>query len=274
MTDGAVPMISALLLDLDDTLIDTRAAMVAAGEVAVAELWPQAGPEVHHAAAVRFHADPSGFFLRFTTGELTFPEMRQARVAELLGSFSLAATGDVTLRFEQVYAPAFAARVRLFEDVVPFVGAVSMIGTPMGLLTNSSSVHTAQKLELTGLTSVFAVVATRDTLGFGKPDARAFRHACRLMGSAPAETLYVGDHLEIDAIAARDAGLPALWLQRDQGGSPETLSRARAQAHGIPVISSLCLVPALLAGGWRPGALAGSGGCRPAPRPDRPYFGR
>lgn len=247
---SAWPVIAAVLLDVDDTLIDTRAAMVAAGEAAVAGLRPEAGATVHHAGAVRFHADPGGFFLRFTSGELSFREMREARVADLLESLSVAATGEVMLRFEEVYGPVFAANVRLFGDVLPFIEAAGRVGTPMGLLTNSSSLYTAQKLELTGLAGVFDVVATRDTLGLGKPDARAFRHACGLLGTAPAETLYVGDHLEIDAIAARDAGLPAVWLQRDQGAprsdSVDALSRARAHARGIPVVSSLCQVPALL----------------------------
>ena len=35
-----------------------------------------------------FPGDPRGFFGRFTTGELSFAEMRQARVADLLESFS------------------------------------------------------------------------------------------------------------------------------------------------------------------------------------------
>jgi len=135
-----------VLLDVDDTLIDTRAAIVAAGEAAVAELWPQAGPEVHHAAAVRFHADPGGLFLRFAAGELSFREMREARIGDL---------------------------------------------------------------ELDGLAGAFDAVTTRDTLGFGKPDARAFHHACGLLGTAPAETLYVGDHLEVDAIAATGPCWPA-----------------------------------------------------------------
>ena len=119
---------------------------------------------------------------------------------------------------------------------LPLVEAVSAAGIPMGLLTNSSSLYTQQKLEITGLAGVFAVVATRDTLGFGKPDARAFHHACRLLGSAPAETVYVGDHIEIDAIAAKDAGLYAVWLQRDPS---DTQGAARALARGIPVVTSL-----------------------------------
>jgi len=236
-------VISALLLDVDDTLIDTRGAMVAAGVAAVAELWPHVRPEVRHAAAVHFQADPSGLFGRFTRGELTFSQMRQARVADLLETFSLSDLDEVNARFEDAYAPAFSANVRVFDDVLPLIGAVSAAGIRMGLLTNSSSIHTWRKLETAGLASAFVAVATRDTLGFGKPDARAFHHACRLLGSAPDETTYVGDDIEIDALAARDAGLSALWLQREPGDSD---GASRARARGIPVIGSLIEVSALL----------------------------
>jgi putative hydrolase of the HAD superfamily len=237
------PVITALLLDFDDTLIDTRAAMVAAGAVAVAQLWPEAGPELHHAAGVRFHGDPGGFFGRFTSGELSFAEMREARVADLVEVFSLKAVDDLIERFEDAYDPAFLASVRLFDDALPLVEAATTAGLAIGLLTNSASHYTQQKLEITGLESVFAIVATRDTLGFGKPDPRAFHHACELLGAAPNETLYIGDHIEIDAIAANAAGLYAVWLRRDPGD----LAGARlAHAHGIPVVSSLNEVVALL----------------------------
>jgi len=238
-------VITALLLDVDDTLIDTRTAMVAAGEAAVAELWPRAGAKVHRAAAIHFHCDPRGYFGRFTAGEMSFAAMRQARVADLRESFCLAAVDELKRRFEEVYGPAFSTSVRLFDDVRPLMEAAGTAGIRIGLLTNSSSHYTQQKLEITGLAGAFAVVATRDTLGFGKPDARAFHHACRLLGSAPPETLYVGDHLEIDAIAARDAGLAAVWLQR---GSVDQQSAQRAQERGIPVITSLSQVPAFVAG--------------------------
>jgi putative hydrolase of the HAD superfamily len=236
-------VITALLLDVDDTLIDTRGAMVAAGVAAVAELWPRHGPEVHHAAATHFHADPGGFFGRFTRGEMSFTEMRRARLADVLETFSLGEVDEVDARFEDAYGPAFSANVRVFDDVWPLMEVVRSAGIPVGLLTNSSSQYTRQKLEIAGLTGVFASVATRDTLGFGKPDARAFHHACRLLGSAPAETVYVGDDIEIDAIAATDAGLSAIWLHRDPG---DVQGVARARACGIQVAGSLSQVSALL----------------------------
>ena len=217
--------------------------MVAAGAAGVAELWPEVGPEVHNAAGVHFHRDPGGFFARFTTGELAFAQMRAARLADLLEAFSLKAIDQVNQRFEDVYGPAFAANLRRFDDVLPLVDAAGATGISMGLLTNAASHYTQEKLEITGLECLFAVVVTRDTLGFGKPDPRAFHHACALLGTPPAEAMYVGDHIEVDAIAAQDAGLYAVWLQRD----PVDGADARlAQARGIPVVSSLKDVAALL----------------------------
>ena len=57
--------------------------------------------------------------------------------------------------------------------------------------------------------------------------------------------MYVGDHIEIDAIAAKDAGLYAVWLQRGPVDGPDA---RLAQAHGIPVVSSLKSVVTLLVG--------------------------
>jgi putative hydrolase of the HAD superfamily len=235
-------VITALLLDVDDTLIDTRAAMVAAGQAAVTQLWPQVGVEAQHAAGVHFHGDPSGFFGRFTRGEISFEQMRAARVADLLESFSLSAVEEVNSRFEEVYSAAFAANVRLFEDVLPLLEAADATRIRIGLLTNSSSQYTQQKLEITGLSGLFASVATRDSLGFGKPDPRAFHHACRLLRSDPAETIYVGDDIEIDAIAACSAGLCAVWLRREPADPADAV---RAGAREIPVVTSLSQVPAL-----------------------------
>jgi putative hydrolase of the HAD superfamily len=236
-------VITALLLDVDDTIIDTRTAMVWAVRAAVAELWPEASVPVRQAAAVRFHSDPRGFFGHFTRGEMSFSQMRAARVDDLVDFFSLAGVDEVNRRFEDAYAPAFRSGVRLFDDVVPLLEAVRVLGVPTGLLTNSSLHTTTAKLELTGLGGAFSVVATRDTLGFGKPDARAFRHACLLLGSPPAETIFVGDHLDIDVLGAEDAGLRAVWLQRNPVDFQADL---RARDREIPVVTTLSQVPALL----------------------------
>jgi len=236
---------TALLLDVDDTLIDTRAAMVAAGTAAVAKLWPDAGAAMHEQAGFHFHRDPAGVFERFSCGELDFAQMRAARLADLLEAFSLKPIDNVSLKFEDIYSSVFTASLHVFDDVLPLVEAAARAGIPTGLLTNAAAHYTKQKLEVTGLDDLFGIVVTRDTLGFGKPDPRAFHHACGLLGAEPSETLYVGDHLKVDALAALDAGLYAVFLQRDPGdGNDAQLARA----HGIPVVSSLKEVATLLEG--------------------------
>ncbi|HET8599809.1 MAG TPA: HAD family hydrolase [Segeticoccus sp.] len=251
-----------LLLDVDDTLVDTRAAMVAAGTAAVAALWPDVAPEVHRAAGTHFHQDPGGYFTKFTTGEMAFAEMRAARVAEMVRAHGLTEVADVATRFEEAYRPAFRDSVRLFEDVEDLLEQATAAGIRVGALTNSDERATAHKLELSGLSQAFVTVMTTDTLGFGKPDPRVFAHACELLGVAPERTLCVGDHVEVDALAATRAGLHGVWLRRPGPGSPrrEELAaddEALARAHGIPVVSSLAEVGPILTGGH-------------ASRPERP----
>jgi putative hydrolase of the HAD superfamily len=235
---GTVPR--ALLLDVDDTLVDTRAAMVAAGGAAAAALWPHEPPEVHHRAGVHFHRDPGGWFRRYTAGEMAFDAMRAARVADLVTVLGLGPVDDAHRRFELAYQPAFRASLRLFGDVHALLEAARRSTVPVGLLTNSGARATTDKLEVLGLAGAFPVVATTDTLGFGKPHPQAFLHACERLGAEPARTAYVGDDLVVDALAARDAGLLGIWLDRGH--------RRDGADLGVPVVGSLGEVLGVLAG--------------------------
>jgi len=241
---GHTDATTGLLLDLDDTLIDTRAGMVEAGRAAASVLWPGAGQVLHQAAGVHFQADPRGFFGQYVDGSLDFASMRARRVADLVETFSLTRVADAQACFERVYEPAFRANVRCFDDVAPLLAWAAAARVPVGILTNSGDHYTQVKLELSGLVDAFTVVVTRDTLGFGKPDPRAFHRACRQLGRAPGDTVYVGDHLSVDAAGATEAGLYGVWLQRDTG---DTEGAARARELAIPVVSSLSRLPALVA---------------------------
>ena len=106
-----------------------------------------------------------------------------------------------------------------------------------------------------------------DTLGFGKPDPTAgqsraqtahpfrgkpdpevFWEACRRIGFAPAEVLYVGDEFDIDGVGALDAGLESAWLARpslaEHAPDPERVDEARVR--GLVVIDSLAGVGKVL----------------------------
>ncbi|MEJ6484796.1 HAD family hydrolase [Nostoc punctiforme UO1] len=64
------------------------------------------------------------------------------------------------------------------------------------------------------------VVVTSEVAGFAKPAPQIFQYACAKLGVQQTESVYVGDNLELNAIAARDAGLIGVWLNRLHGDLP------------------------------------------------------
>lgn len=229
--------VRGVLLDADDTLYGTRSAMHSAGAVAAAALWPAADPERIAEAGVRFRDDPQGWFAAYTRGEIEFDAMRVRRLEDL-GTWLGGDSGVVAPKeFFALYEPAFHDALAGFADVRPAVEALRAAGLVVGVLTNSSGDYTATKLRAAGLDGLFDVVCSRDTLGFGKPDPRAFHEACRQLGTAPKATLYVGDELHADPLGAAGAGMPAAWLVRDGHVAKE--GQAAVAAHGIPIVRGL-----------------------------------
>lgn len=235
--------IRAVLLDIDDTLLDTTTAMIEAGAVAMAAVWPDEDPAWCLAASSRFRSDPGRFFPRFTRGELDFDRMRRLRLEEVALATGRALPAEGHASYERAYGPAFAASQRLYDDVLPFLARCSAEGIAVAALTNSSQSATDPKLQATGLVGRLGPVVTRDTLGFGKPDPRVFAHACELIGATPRETAYVGDELEADVLGSLAAGLAPVWLRRPrstgQAHVPDGSVPDVAAPAGVPVIGSL-----------------------------------
>ena len=51
-------------------------------------------------------------------------------------------------------------------------------------------------------------------MGVAKPDPSIYLEGVRLLGTGPAETLYVGDNRLLDAEGSTAAGLLGVWLNR------------------------------------------------------------
>ncbi|MHC5731926.1 MAG: HAD family hydrolase, partial [Nostoc sp.] len=69
---------------------------------------------------------------------------------------------------------------------------------------------------------------TSEVAGFAKPAPHIFQYACAKLGVQQTQSVYVGDNVELDAIAAKDAGLIGVWLNRlhrDLQASPRIIKR-------------------------------------------------
>lgn len=234
--------VRGVLLDVDDTLLGTREAMLRAADLASRDLWPDADPQRLAQAGRRFRDDPAGHFRAYTRGELDFPAMRERRIEDLARWLGVRPGPADAGRWTAAYERRFAGALRAFDDALRALRTCRDRGLAVGLLTNSSADYTATKLRLAGLADAVeeltCCVVTKDTLGVGKPAPEVFHHACTRMGLTPDQVVYVGDELDVDTCAALGAGLGAAWLRR-VGYERDEAQVAHAASHGLVPAGSL-----------------------------------
>jgi phosphoglycolate phosphatase len=177
---------SALLLDLDGTLLDTAPDMGGALNRLRAEHdlepidSPVIRPVVSHGAA-RLVA-------------LGFPQAAGEEFERL------------RLRFLEIYSQHLAIGTRLFPGVGTLLDELERRGLPWGIVTNKPAWLTDPLLASLDLDRRAACVVSGDTVAERKPHPLPLLHAAGLIGIAPARCVYAGD-AQRDIQAGRAAGM-------------------------------------------------------------------
>lgn len=238
----AVP-VKAVVWDIDDTIFDYASADMTGMHAHLTAEGLLEGHESAERALERWRLLTERHWARFGAGGITFEAQRRDRVRDFLDAPGLS-DADADAWFHR-YVGHYEAAWSLFPDTLPALDALAD-GYRHAVLSNSALAVQDRKLRLLGVRDRFEAVLCAADLGVSKPAAEAFLAACTALGLAPAEIAYVGDQPEIDARGARDAGLVAVWLDRDgtRGEGPT----------GVHRIRDLSELPALLRADTRFGA--------------------
>jgi putative hydrolase of the HAD superfamily len=223
-----------VLFDVDDTLIDHSGAERTAA-LHFLRRFSTMLPYAEEEFFSLWHRATERHFASFNAGECSYQEQRRRRIREFFGPSMDDSSAD---KLFEVYHMAYRQNWRVFPDVLPCLDALA--GETLGIISNNSTEATLTKLKHTGLLERFTEVTTPDDAGASKPDARMFQAACARLGTLPERCLYVGDRLESDARAARDARLIGVWLDRAGDGD------LAGDAEGIVVIGDLRELPPIL----------------------------
>lgn len=238
-----------MCLDIDDTLIDCTAAIRRTLHVLTgrADMWPlwDLITEEHVAMVV--------------AGTIEYAAMHHRRTECFLGELGVVADAADVAAFERRRLDLLATSWRLFDDVLPCLDWLRAAGVLLAAVTNASGAHQRRKLADLGLAPYFDHIAIAGELGVAKPDPVMFGSVCLALGCEPGETVHVGDKLDTDAIGARDAGLGAIWLDRDETGL--------AAPVGVHTVGGLAELPELLVSEF---ARVGVPAQRHAPAPASP----
>lgn len=119
--------------------------------------------------------------------------------------------------------------------------ALRILGTryKLAMVTNGIPDVQRTKVERTGLADLFDVVIVSGELGFGKPDPRIYAETARQLGVPMDECIMVGDNFRRDVAGAQDAGIRGVWISIGRPSPDPTVTPWLT-------IESLAELPALL----------------------------
>jgi 2-phosphoglycolate phosphatase len=192
--------VSALLFDLDGTLVDSAPDLAGAANdlrashglppLPHAQLRPMVGTGARGMVGVAFGVVP---------GDARFEPLRDAFLAR--------------------YAQRLMHQTRLFDAVDGLLLRLEAAGMPWGIVTNKAMRFAEPVVQGVGLAGRAAVLISGDTTAHAKPHPAPLLEAARRLQVAPERCAYVGDDHR-DIVAGRAAGmacLAAAWGYLGQG---------------------------------------------------------
>lgn len=211
--------IQALLLDLDDTLLQTHEGHMAAMDRAVGVAVEAAGGD---AGAIRMTAERVA---RERESELERGDLQVADQPAYRALVWREALAELNLPVEAGEAAAAAylderrRHYRLYDEAPE---ALERLGRRYRLLlvTNGLADFQREKIVACEVQRWAPDVVVSGELGIWKPQPGIFEHALGLAGCPPGAAMMVGDSLEKDIAGAGRAGLRTAWMRRYEHLSP------------------------------------------------------
>lgn len=260
-------MRTALLFDLDDTLVveepAAAAAFLATAEVAAErhddldaaalarsarsrarELW-RAGPAYEYGEATLGMSSWEALWCRWEGERAEVRMAREWAAGYRVEAWRIAladhAVADIALAEElgERFGVERRRRHQAFDDARPALDHLRPTHA-IALLTNGASCLQREKLAGSGLSEDdFDVVVISGDLGVGKPEPAIFMHTLSRLGVTADRAVMIGDSMERDIDGAAALGIRGIWLNRDGAVAPS--------ANGHVEISTLADVAGSIA---------------------------
>jgi phosphoglycolate phosphatase len=179
--------ISAILFDLDGTLIDSAPDLgAAADQMRLARHLPSLPLETYRPMAGAGARGMLGIAFGITPETVGYDALRE--------------------EFFSNYERCMTERTYAFEGVVELIHEIHSRALPWGVVTNKSKRFTDPLTRVMPLFSTASTVVSGDTTPYAKPHPEPLLEAARRVGVSPAQCLYVGDD-ERDIVAGLAAGM-------------------------------------------------------------------
>jgi putative hydrolase of the HAD superfamily len=212
----------AVLLDLDDTILDDTSGIVSS--------WREAC--VAHCSSLNGLGAEAVFDAIDRTREWYWSDPERHRIGRLelawargeVVRLALVELGvddeDLARRIGDTYHSLRDDAIRPFDDAVPTVEWLRAQGCRLALLTNGASTLQRHKIERFDLAPLFDAILIEGEVGFGKPDPRIYTQALATLDVPAEDAWMVGDNLEWDVAGPQREGIAGIWIDARGRGVP------------------------------------------------------
>lgn len=185
------------IFDLDGTLADTAADLLAAANVALAPHdLPLLDPEADRIVAGR-------------GGRSMIRRSLELAGRDPMGSEETALTDRLYPELLEAYSAALSVETRLYPDVISCLDQLEAAGWRLGVCTNKPERLAIRVLEDLGVLHRFGALLGADTLPVHKPDPEHMAETARRISAEPARSVMIGD-TQTDLFTARNLGVPCI----------------------------------------------------------------
>ncbi|MFT5658492.1 MAG: HAD superfamily hydrolase (TIGR01549 family) [Gammaproteobacteria bacterium] len=124
-------------------------------------------------------------------------------------------------------------QVGFYDDVFPVLERLTA-KYRLGAITNGNA-----SVEKVGLGHLIEHSVSAIDLQVAKPDPRIYHSLADCFNAPPEQVLYIGDHPEYDVIGPQDAGLQAIWINREDQPWPQALAPPKHQISDLYELETL-----------------------------------
>ena len=215
------PGVTALVFDVDDTLVPTTAAWEHAVAVAAAQAAAGNPGTSADTIAAAYREVSDHLWSRYDTALAplgTGTAIREHVWDQALTACGITAPGQAALTAAAFGAAQLAALQP--DPRLPGLLAAARTRYRIAACTNGDASLARAKLTRAGVLRLLESVTCGMDEGVRKPDPELLRRCCRALGTSPASCLHIGDDWGNDVVAASRAGLHPVWISAAEGPVP------------------------------------------------------
>ena len=215
------PGVTALVFDVDDTLVPTSAAWEDAVAATAAQVAARSSAISADVIAAAYREVSDDLWSRYDTALAPLGTVTAIRTHvwdQTLTACGITAPGQARLTAAAFGAAQLAALQP--DPRLPGLLAAARTRYRIAACTNGDASLARAKLTRAGVLQLLETVTCGMDEGVRKPDPELLRRCCRALGTSPASCLHVGDDWGNDIIAASQAGLHPVWVSTAEGPVP------------------------------------------------------